>query len=129
MDHLSRPWSRRRYSCSRPAASFDRACLSLLSRRHVFTLWWIRRALSGSRCHGAFLASFRRWRSKTRDISIVNSSISHFYWQSNEDSDRTNRDPLSSKVIYTIGGFCLNFRMIYDDLIGEEKIRCVYNFF
>lgn len=23
----------------------------------------------------------------------------------------------------------LNFRMIYDDLIGEEKIRCVYNFF
>lgn len=30
--------------------------ITLLSRRHVFTLWWIRCALSGSRWHDVFLA-------------------------------------------------------------------------
>ena len=100
----------------------------------------IRRALSGSRCHDAFLASFRRWRSKTRDISIVNSSPSTFTGNRTRDSDRANRYPLPfetgfarlvdfvqisfklSKARNTRFGMFIIFFIIYLSLVGQTKL-------
>lgn len=99
----------------------------------------IRRALSGSRCHDAFLASFRRWRSKTRDISIVNSSPPTFTGNRTRDSDRANRYPLPfetgfarlvdfvqisfklSKARNTRFGMFIIFFIIYLSLVGQTK--------
>lgn len=103
--------------------AFDRACLPLLSRRHVFTLCWIRCALSGSRCQPRSPPFQHGVRKRAIFQSSIRSLPSRFYWQSKDSNQSVYTFFESDSRDWRISFKLSVERRIHDDSIGDVNGR------